>query len=55
MKGDIILEIGDSKIGSIAEYEDAIAKLEADEPVLVLVRKRRGTRFLTLQPGEVSE
>jgi serine protease Do len=51
-KGDIVEEIADRPVNSLAELESVIKDLVAGKPVLVLVRREEGTRFLTLKLSE---
>lgn len=48
-RGDVILEFGSTKITSIEDLEAAVKALKKDKPVLLLVQKKEGTRFLTLK------
>lgn len=50
--GDIIEELADKRIESLAVFDEMVKKLVKDEPVLVLVRRKEGTRFLTLTATE---
>lgn len=48
-RGDIILEIGDIKIKNPSAYARALKeKAKEKKPVLILVQRKRGTRYLTL-------
>jgi S1-C subfamily serine protease len=51
-KGDIVEEIADRPVNSLAELESVIKSLVVGKPVLVLVRREEGTRFLTLKLSE---
>lgn len=48
-RGDVILEFSGTKITSIEDLEGAIKALKKNKPVLLLVQKKEGTRFLTLK------
>ena len=51
-RGDIIEEIDSKPIPNAEELAKIVDALPKDKPVLVLVRKREGTRFLTLRVGQ---
>jgi hypothetical protein len=44
--GDVILEIDRKHIGSLADYRDAVAKIQNNKPTLLLVRRGEITFFL---------
>ncbi|MBN8548762.1 MAG: Do family serine endopeptidase, partial [Deltaproteobacteria bacterium] len=48
-RGDIVLEFGGTKITSVEDFEKCVAALKKGKPVLLLVQKKEGTRFLTLK------
>jgi serine protease Do len=49
MRGDIIEEIAGTAILNTDQFNKLVSELPKDKPVLVLVRKEEGTRFLTLK------
>ncbi|RIL05349.1 MAG: hypothetical protein DCC75_11775, partial [Proteobacteria bacterium] len=48
-RGDIIEEFADTELKNAAHLEELVAKLVKGKAVLVLVRKREGTRYLALK------
>lgn len=54
-KEDIIAQIGGKKITSRTELAATLAALPTGKPVLVLVRRKDGTRFLVLKLAAIEE
>ncbi|MGA7297190.1 MAG: Do family serine endopeptidase [Rhodanobacteraceae bacterium] len=52
--GDVILMVGQSKIGSVAQYKAATKDVKAGDTIMLLVRNRQGTTaFVTISvPGK---
>ena len=50
MRGDLIEELAGVAISSVDAYAQVLKNLKKDKPVLMLVRKAEGTRFLTVKP-----
>lgn len=48
-RGDIIIEVGQKPVNSVADFKKAVSKLEKDKPLLMLVRRGENTVFLTLK------
>jgi serine protease Do len=48
-KGDVLEEVGGKKITAIEALDDLIKTFEKGKPVLVSVRRKEGSRFLTLK------
>jgi serine protease Do len=46
--GDVILEMNSRKIDSLTLYTSLIESFSSSKPLLVLVKRREGTRFLTV-------
>lgn len=51
-RGDVIEELGTSSVKGLSDYQAIINRLKPGETVLVLVRKKVGTRYLTLEMPE---
>ncbi|PMS35639.1 serine protease Do [Trinickia symbiotica] len=49
-KGDIILRIGDTDIGSAKDFQQAVAHLDPQKTVAVLVRRGENTQFVPMRP-----
>ncbi len=49
-EGDIILEVNRKAVGSLKSYERAVGGLVKDQPVLLLLKRKGQTIFLTLKP-----
>ncbi|WKZ56570.1 MAG: Do family serine endopeptidase [Bdellovibrionota bacterium] len=49
MAGDTIEEMGEKRIEDLSSFESVVKGLVPKRPVLVLVRRKEGTRFLTLK------
>ena len=54
-RGDIIEEIGGKKVKDKKSFYKIVDALTPDKPVLVLIRKKEGTRFVTLKPPAKEE
>lgn len=48
VRGDVIEELSSESIGNMTNYRTTLKSLEVDQRILVLVRRKEGTRFLTL-------
>ncbi len=48
-RGDIIEELGSTTVLNIEQFNKLVSEIPKNKPVLVLVRKQEGTRFLTLK------
>lgn len=48
--GDVILELNRSPIRSVQDFEQLVKRLDAQESVLVLLQRGKGTIFLTIKP-----
>ncbi|MCB0333520.1 MAG: Do family serine endopeptidase [Bdellovibrionales bacterium] len=48
-RGDVIEEIDRKPVSDFAAYRELIDSLKKNRPVMVLVRRKEGTRFLTLK------
>lgn len=49
-EGDIILEVNRKAVGSLKSFEHAVSGLAKDQPVLLLLKRKGQTIFLTLKP-----
>ena len=49
-RGDVIEQIDRKPVADYAAYVELVKNLKAKKPVLVLVRRKEGTRFLTVKP-----
>lgn len=49
-EGDVILEVNRKPVTSLTSYERAVADLEKDQAVLLLLKRKGQTIFLTLRP-----
>jgi serine protease Do len=49
-EGDVILEVNRKAVGSVKSYEHAVSGLAKDQPVLLLLKRKGQTIFLTLKP-----
>ncbi len=52
VRGDIIKEVANKKVLSEEAFAEMIKNLPSNTPILILVEKREGTRFLTLKIEE---
>ena len=50
-EGDIILSLGNVQIGTVREFETALARLEKDKPVHVLFRRGEWAQYTVIRPG----
>ena len=48
--GDVILMVGKTRIGSMAQFTQATKGVKAGEPVMLLVRRGDVTQFITVTP-----
>ena len=48
--GDVILMVGKTRVGSIAEFNQATKAIKAGTPVMLLVRRGDVTQFVTVTP-----
>ena len=53
--GDVILMLGRTQVAGADQFETEAAKVEAGEPVLLLVRRGEATQFITLVPDAAGE
>jgi len=51
MPGDLILEINRSEISDIADYNRAISKAKQDRPIIMLVGRQGGLRYIAIKPN----
>ena len=49
-EGDIIIEVNRKAVGSLKSYEQAASGLPKDHPVLLLLKRKGQTIYLTLRP-----
>jgi serine protease Do len=54
-RGDVIIEMNGQVAANLKTYQKLLASLPENKPVLVLVRRREGARFVTLRVERVSE
>lgn len=50
--GDVILMVGKTRVGSVAQFDRATRNARPGEPVMLLVRRGEGTQFVTVTPPE---
>jgi serine protease Do len=50
--GDAVLMVGRAKVGSVAQFKAAAKALPKGQPVMLLVRRGGGNRFVTYEIGE---
>ncbi|MEZ5455211.1 MAG: PDZ domain-containing protein [Lysobacteraceae bacterium] len=48
--GDVVLMVGRSKIGSVAAFDEAVAKGAVGKPVMLLIRRGEQTSFVSVTP-----
>lgn len=48
--GDVILMVGKTRVGSVAQFNQATKSIKAGEPVMLLVRRGDVTQFVTVTP-----
>ena len=53
--GDVILMVGKTRIGSVAQFNQAARGVKAGEPVMLLVRRGDVTQFVTVTPPVARE
>jgi len=51
MQEDLIFEVNRVQIGSVSEYETQIAKTPSDKPVLFLIGRNIGMKYVAVIPG----
>lgn len=51
-RGDLIQEVNHQPVDSVEDYEDALARVEPGEAVLLLIRRNGYTRFIGLRMSE---
>lgn len=51
-RGDVIKEINEKSISSLSDYNEKVKKLEPDKSVLLLLKRRSYTIYITLTPTE---
>ncbi|MFB3108796.1 MAG: PDZ domain-containing protein, partial [Candidatus Binatia bacterium] len=49
VRGDVISEINRQAVHSVEAYEDAISKLQEDQPALLFIHRRGTPLFLTVK------
>lgn len=49
-RGDVLVEVNRRTVGSIGEVREAIASVDAGNPVILLVRRGEGSLFLVVEP-----
>jgi serine protease Do len=49
LRGDILLEVNRRPVSNPVDYTKVLEKIGKDKVVLLLVRRKEGTRFLTLR------
>ena len=47
---DVIMMVGRTQVGSVSQFRSAAAKVAKGQPVMLLVRRGDGQRFITLTP-----
>lgn len=50
-EGDVIVQVANSEVGSVKEFEAALAKLDKSKPLNVLFRRGEWTQFAVIRPG----
>ncbi|MDZ4812835.1 MAG: DegQ family serine endoprotease [Pseudomonadota bacterium] len=50
--GDVVLMVGRSKVGSVAQFRAAAKAIAKGQPVMLLVRRSGGNRFVTINADE---
>ena len=50
-EGDVILSLANIEVGSVKEFDAAIAKLDKTKPVNVLFRRGEWTQYAVIRPG----
>ena len=48
--GDIVLRVGNETVGSVAEFDSALAGVKPGQTVMLLVRRGNSTRFFAVTP-----
>jgi len=49
--GDVILALGNVQIGSVAEFEQVLAKLDKSKPQTLLVRRGEWAQYVIIRPA----
>ena len=49
---DVIMMVGRAQVGTVAQFRTAAAKIPKGEPVMILVRRGDGQRFVTFTPED---
>jgi serine protease Do len=49
-EGDIVMEVNRKPVASIKSYERAVSSLAKDQTVLLLLKRKGQTIFLTIRP-----
>ena len=50
-EGDVIIAVGQSEVGSVKEFEAAVARLDRSRPVALLVRRGELSTYLVIRPA----
>ena len=50
-EGDIIVAIGNVEVGTLKEFESAVAKLDRTKPIPVLLRRGELASYLLIRPS----
>ena len=50
-EGDVIVAIGNTEVGSLKEFEAAVAKVDRSKPVPVLLRRGELATYLLIRPA----
>ncbi|MCB0329935.1 MAG: trypsin-like peptidase domain-containing protein, partial [Bdellovibrionales bacterium] len=55
LRGDVIEEFNRRPVKSVGEYERALKNLRKDQVVLVLIRRKEGTRYVTIRAPKTAK
>ena len=50
--GDIISQVGNSPVSSVAQFNGLVAKLDPKKPVAILVRRENASQYLVIKPRQ---
>jgi serine protease Do len=51
-RGDVVLRVGREPVGSVADFNEAVAEVEAGDTVMLLIRRGEATSFVALAVRE---
>jgi len=50
-EGDVIVAIGNTEVGNVKEFDAALAKIDKNKPIPVLLRRGELATYLLIRPA----